>query len=51
MLPKLDLSLLFACRVAQDFLVFDVILDILNCSVFIFAQGHDIHLNYTKAFL
>ena len=45
------LSLVFVRRNALKLLVFNIIFDVLNSSVLIFAKGHDVHLDYTKPFL
>ena len=47
----LDLRLLSDRSAVLKFLVFNVVFDVLNSFVLIFAQGHHIHLNYTKPFL
>ena len=51
LLPLAGLSIVLVRRNALKFLFFNIIFDVLNCSVLIFAQGHHVHLDYTKPFL
>ena len=51
LLPLAGLSIVLVRRNALKFLFFNIIFDVLNCSVLIFAEGHHVHLDYTKPFL